>query len=161
MGRLFRYATVMLMRLSPRDKRTPSTSQFTDEELRQCFSLKLDEENLIHIDFLRQLQDEAAQKRLSELVVESILTVFQAHPQRQFFLLIDIRNIQQGAFFYLPAAEPYRRLAEHIQLEKAAALTTGTLLTPLIEMFVRSVRKDDRIRVFRREADAYRWFRSS
>lgn len=148
------------MRLFSRDKDLAPKPQFNDEELRQSFSLKLDDDALLHIDYLRQLPDQAAQIRLGELIVKDILKAFRAHPERQFLLLLDIRNVQQGAFFYLPATQPYRQLAEHPQLHKAAAITTGTLLTPLIEMFIRSIKKDDHIRVFRREADARRWLHS-
>ena len=107
----------------------------TDEELKKSFKVYVNQEGIIHLEFLEVIKEHIDADRASELEMKALGEVLDRDPQKKYGLLVDMFNLKTDIYIFAGGIRTYSKWIRHPQLKKIA-LTGLPVSLKIVSNFV-------------------------
>lgn len=133
----------------------------SDEEIRKTFKISIDEEGIINLLVFVMEKESEDNARMTELIKEDFLKIFDENLNKKFKILADLTPIGRinSYGFSHQARKTGAQLMDHQQIEKGALVTSNIFVKTVIDFIIALVRKRDSIKIFLNKEGAIKWLK--
>jgi len=134
----------------------------SDEELRGNFTIQVIEDDIIFVEWFRDLPDPADNVRQAQLAEEGFQKIFDIDPNRKYHFLSDLTPIGNITHrFPRDSRKIYMDTINHPQIDKIAVGVANVLFKILISFVTAATSKGDKVKFFTTVAEAKAWLREA
>lgn len=132
----------------------------TDEELLKTFNVEQKETDLILVEVLEAQTEEENNGRQAEIMVEKIMAISKANPNKTFNFLIDLTKTGSSTYVSPRAKEVYGELARYNVFRKAAIIGRSLVLEVTVNLLLSATGRGDSVKWFGTKEEAFNWLNS-
>lgn len=129
----------------------------TDEELKKAYKIFIDENDLINLIWLEYVPEPEENIRVSKLVEQDLLDIFNKNPQKEFRVLGDFSAIKNKVYFSLKARDSFIKVLSHKQVIKGAWVGGGVFLKTIANLLFAIIKKGKKMKCFFNREKAMEW----
>ena len=131
-----------------------------DEEIKKAFKLFIDENgiiNLLVLDIEKKSEDNV---RLTELVEEGLLEIFNKNPEKRYNWFIDITPSEEKAHAFSNKSRKIgKRIASHKQLKNIGVVVSSIFMRTIIGFVASVTGRGKNIKCFSDKEKALEWLK--
>jgi hypothetical protein len=132
----------------------------TDAEIRACYSIYLDENNIIIINWLKGIKEPAEENtRMAELTKQDIQAILATDPEKQFKFLVDLTPMKDKGWMTKEARSIYMSIGENKQIKKFGMVAKNTFWKTILDMMIAASGKGSRMKAFLKREEAIKWLK--
>lgn len=133
----------------------------SDKEIRDSYSIRRTEGNLVHIAFLVDYPLEEYNYRAAYLFADDIKKILESAPNEKFCGIIDMSHVS-GSIGYLSkrTREVYANIIDNERIEKIAFFGENKYYEVAINFMISLTKRRDKTKMFATEEEAIKWIRS-
>ena len=132
----------------------------TDAEIRKCYSIFADKDNVIQVNWLKGIKDSYEENtRMAELTMKDIKAILDKYPEKEYKFLADLTQMKDKGWMNNKARKIYTSIGDTKQIKKFGMVAKNLVWKAIIEMMIAAAGRGSRQKVFLKREEAVKWLK--